>query len=428
MLSGSSWGAAKVAKLPCCFSTYIRLMTFEELDLAPSLLEAIGYMGFKDATPVQEQAIPIIRSGKDLIACAQTGTGKTGAFLLPLLDHMIRNVDAKERIQALIMVPTRELALQIDQQVEAIGYGTGIHSIAIYGGDDGDSWDQQKKALTEGADIIIATPGKLISHLNMGYVDFSGVDYLILDEADRMLDIGFHDDIVKIISFLPEKRQSLMFSATMPPKIRSFAKEILNNPDEITLAVSKPAEGVLQAAYLCFNEQKPDLVLNLLEDKKEYDSIIIFSSTKKGVSEIVRTLNKKGIKAEGISSDLEQDQREDVVRRFSNKKVRILVATDVISRGIDIKDIQLVLNYNVPRDPEDYVHRVGRTARAKTTGVALTLINPEEMRDFDKIEKLIEKEIIKLPPPDGLGPGPEYKVSHQPRGGGRFKGRGKKRR
>ncbi len=389
-------------------------MLFSELNLEDTLLEAIGYMGFEKATPIQSQAIPIISSGKDLIACAQTGTGKTGAFLIPVLNELVKK--PSDDIKALIVVPTRELATQIDQQIDGLSYGCGISSMALYGGGDGDDWSKQKKAIKQGVNILVATPGKLISHLNMGYVNFDNLDYLIMDEADRMLDIGFWDDILKIVSFLPKERQNLMFSATMPQKIRELSKRILNNPEQISLAISKPAEGVLQASYLCYNEQKTPLIVDLINGKDEYKSIIVFSSTKKAVSEIVRALRKKNIQAKGISSDLDQTEREAVLLDFRNKKTRVLVATDVISRGIDIKDINLVINYNVPSDAEDYVHRIGRTARADTTGVAITLINPDDMYAFSKIEELIEKEVIKLSPPESMGDAPEWKVKSKSSG------------
>ncbi len=389
-------------------------MKFDDLDLDGQLLDAIYYMGFRDATPIQEQAIPIILSGKDLIGCAQTGTGKTAAFLLPVLDSLLYN--ESKNVKALIIVPTRELALQIDQQVEGISYGTGLTSLALYGGGDGIDWATQKEALTKGVDLVIATPGKLISHLNLGYVNFKDITHLVMDEADRMLDIGFHDDIMKILSYLPDKRQNLMFSATMPPKIKKFAKEILNEPEEISIAISKPAEGVLQAAYLVYDDQKTDLINHLLSDKNKYKSIIIFSSTKRNVSEIVRSLRRTGYKVKGISSNLEQEERESILSEFKARQFQILVGTDVISRGIDIKDINLVINYSVPKDAEDYVHRIGRTARADTTGVALTLVNPPEMKYLARIEELIEKEIFKMNPPEELGPGPKWKVS---KGGGK---------
>ncbi len=382
-------------------------MKFSELGVHDDILDAISYMGFKNTTPIQEMAIPEILAGRDLIACAQTGTGKTAAFVIPVLDMILEHPAGETT--TLILVPTRELAMQIDQQVQGIAYGLGIHSIAIYGGSDGDDWGQQKRALTQGADIVIATPGKLIAHLNLGYVKFDTIKYLILDEADRMLDIGFHDDILKIISFLPVKRQTLMFSATMAPKIRSLTSKILVNPAEINIAMSKPAEGVLQAAYLCYENQKIGLINHLLADKPEYNSILIFCSTKKKVTELARSLQRNKMSVEPISSDLEQTERENVLQGFKSRRTRILVATDVLSRGIDIKEINLIINYDVPHDAEDYVHRVGRTARADATGVAITLISDRDMGKFHQIERLIEREVIKLPLPAELGEGPEWK-------------------
>ncbi len=383
-------------------------MKFTEFGLNEELVEAISYMNFTDATPIQEQAIPIILAGNDLIGCAQTGTGKTAAFLLPVLDSIMKN--KKEGIKVLIVVPTRELALQIDQQIEAISYGTDISHMPIYGGGDGADFVAQKKGLVRGADIVIATPGKLLSHLHMQYVIMDNLTHLILDEADRMLDIGFHDDILKILSFVPKDRQNLMFSATMPDKIRTFAKKILNNPKEINIAMSKPAEGVLQVAYLVYDRQKIELITHLIQDKPDYKSILIFSSTKKNVHEIVRALKRTGIAAEGMSSMLEQKDREKLMLKFRARKVRVLVATDVISRGIDIQDISLVINYHVPKDPEDYVHRVGRTARAESTGVAITFVNAKDMYSFDRIEKLIGIDIVKVQPPKELGPGPSWEL------------------
>ncbi|MEE4287454.1 MAG: DEAD/DEAH box helicase [Mariniphaga sp.] len=382
-------------------------MKFSELGVHDDILDAISYMGFVKTTPIQEQAIPEILSGNDLIACAQTGTGKTAAFVIPILDLILEHPAGETT--TLVLVPTRELAMQIDQQVQGIAYGLGIHSIAIYGGSDGDDWGQQKRALTQGADIVIATPGKLIAHLNLGYVKFNTIKYLILDEADRMLDIGFHEDILKIISFLPKERQTLMFSATMAPKIRTLASKILVNPKEINISMSKPAEGVLQAAYLCYENQKIDLINHLLADKPEYNSILIFCSTKVKVNELARSLKKNKMSVEPISSDLEQTDREKVLQGFKARRTRILVATDVLSRGIDIKEINLIINFDVPHDAEDYVHRVGRTARADATGVALTLVNDKDMGKFQQIEQLIEREVIKLPLPEDLGQGPAWK-------------------
>lgn len=401
-------------------------MKFSEFGLDEPLLEAIGYMGFTDATPIQEQAIPAILDGKDLIACAQTGTGKTAAFLLPILQRLSHN--DKACVKALILVPTRELAIQIDQQIQGLAYFARINSLLLYGGSDGTDWDTQKRALSGGADIVVATPGKLISHLNMGYVKFDQIEYLILDEADRMLDIGFYDDIVKIISFLPKQRQSLLFSATMAPKIRELAKLILTEPEQISLAISKPAEGVEQKAYLAFEEQKIPLLTALLADRTGYHSILVFTSAKKKVGEIVRALARRGLKAEGISSELEQKAREEVLMQFRSRNTRVLVATDVLSRGIDIKEINLVVNFDVPGDAEDYVHRIGRTARADTKGEAITLINPDDMRKFARIERLIEREIPKSPLPEGFGPAPVWdprsgRIGGRP-GGGRPGGSG----
>ncbi len=372
-------------------------MTFEEFDLNPELLESIYYMGYTEATPIQEKAIPVILEGDDLIACAQTGTGKTAAYLLPVMNHIAEM--RHDHTHTLVLVPTRELAIQIDQHVQGLAYTLNITSLAVYGGGDGSGWDQEKAALSKGADIIVATPGRLISHLNLGYVKFDKIEVLVLDEADRMLDIGFYDDIVHIISYLPKKRQTLMFSATMPPKIRSLSKHIMNRPVEIALEMSKPAEGVLQAAYFVNDDQKLPLINSLIADKPEYDSILIFSSTKKKVNEIVRGLRTKLYQVEGISSDLEQKEREEVLLRFRSRRTRVLVATDVLSRGIDIKDINLVINFDTPADAEDYVHRVGRTARAETTGVALTLVNRTDIQRMQRIEKLIGYEVYKAPLP-----------------------------
>jgi superfamily II DNA/RNA helicase len=370
---------------------------FDELDLNPELQEAIGYMGFRETTPIQERVIPVILSGRDLIACAQTGTGKTAAFLLPILNF----ISEKRPIHThtLILVPTRELAIQIDQQIQGLAYTLNITSLAVYGGGDGTGWDQEKVALSKGADIIVATPGRLISHLNQGYVKFNQIEVLVLDEADRMLDVGFYDDIMRIISYLPKIRQTLMFSATIPFKIRSMSKHIMKNPVEITLERSKPAEGVIQAVYLLNDSQKLPLINSLIADNHEYSSILIFSSTKKKLSEIVRGLRSKDYHVEGISSDLGQKEREEMLLRFRSRKTRVLVATDVLSRGIDIKDINLVINFDAPSDAEDYVHRVGRTARADTTGAAITLVNRIDMSKLQRIEKLIGYEVNREPLP-----------------------------
>jgi superfamily II DNA/RNA helicase len=381
-------------------------MKFTELNLEPKLLEAISYMGFENATPVQELAIPVVLKNQDLIACAQTGTGKTAAFILPILNKLIGKED--QSTDTLIVVPTRELAVQIEQQIQGLSYFISVTSAAVYGGGSGSDWEQEKRALTQGADIIVATPGKLLSHLKMGYVKFDKVKHLILDEADRMLDMGFVDDINKIITYLPKQHQSLLFSATMPASIHQLASSILHDPFKIALSISKPAAGVDQKAFLTFDNQKIDLIKHLLKERDHYDSILVFSSTKSKVSEIARELSRNGLKASAISSNLDQNQREEVLRGFRSKRIRILVATDVMSRGIDIKEINLVINYDVPNDAEDYVHRVGRTARAKTKGEAITFIQPRDMYAFSIIEELIENQLEKRQPPDSLGAGPKW--------------------
>lgn len=378
-------------------------------------------MGFENATPIQEQAIPLILENQDLIACAQTGTGKTAAFLLPILHKISSNESEEAATNALIIVPTRELALQIDQQVEALGYFVGVSSIPVYGGGDSQSWAQQKRALHEGTDIIIATPGRLIAHLNMGYVKLDKLQHFILDEADRMLDMGFYNDILKIVDYIPKERQNLLFSATMPDKIRRLTKKILNDPKQISIAISKPAKGILQAAYLAHDYQKARLVVYLLKGKKNYPSVIIFTSTKKMVNTITLALTRAGLTANGISSDLDQKERELALLDFKNKKTQIIVATDILARGIDIKEISLVINYDVPSDAEDYVHRIGRTARADSTGVALTFISDKDVPKFMRIEQMIEQTVQKVALPPELGEAPEYKASRKGGGGGGYR-------
>lgn len=386
-------------------------MKFEEFDLHDDILDAIYYMGFKDASPIQEKAIPAILKNKDILAFAQTGTGKTAAFLLPILDKIAHT--NTNSINTLIIVPTRELAIQIDQQIQGFSYFIPTNSIAVYGGGDGNDWSREKNALTSNTDIVVATPGKLISHLNMGYINFSQVQHLVLDEADRMLDMGFNDDIQRIISYLPKKRQTLLFSATMPPKIKKMAANILHNPEEIIIELSKPAKGVLQAVYFTNETQKVPLINKLIKDNDEYKSILVFTSTKAKVNQIVMGLRNKNYETKGISSDLEQKQREEVLSEFRSKKTRVLVATDVLSRGIDIKDISLIINFDVPGDAEDYVHRVGRTARAESEGVAITLVNEADMHKLKRIESLIDTEIKKLPLPEEFGEAPAYNPQKQ---------------
>jgi ATP-dependent RNA helicase RhlE len=401
-------------------------LTFEDFQLDEDVLDGIHAMGYRAPTPIQQEAIPMILEGKDLIACAQTGTGKTAAFMLPLL-HKILQLPA-DGINTLILVPTRELAIQIDQQVEAMGYYLNVKSIAVYGGGSGTGWVQQKQALTKGADIIIATPGRLIAQMQMGGMDFSKIQHLVLDEADRMLDMGFYDDIIKIVNALPKDRQTLCFSATMPPRIRKLTQQIQKDPAQINIAMSKPAEGIKQLAYMAHDEQKHKLVLDLLKTG-EYKSVIIFSSSKEKVKRMEGELRRAKINAKAFHSDLVQEERESLMLAFKNQKVDVLVGTDVLSRGIHVEGIDLVINYDVPPDPEDYVHRIGRTARAASKGTAITFINEKDMRRFASIEKLIERTIEQVPLPEGYGPAPVYNPgkarsggSYGAKGGSNFKG------
>lgn len=382
-------------------------MTFQDFNFDSKLLDGLDSMGYNKPTAIQEQAIPLILQNKDLIACAQTGTGKTAAFLLPTLHKIINTPEKQRHLNTLIISPTRELATQIDQQVEGLGYFTGVSSISIYGGGDGAAWNQQKKALEDGAEIIIATPGRLIALLQMGKINFSHLKHLILDEADRMLDMGFYDDIIKIIKYLPTNRQTILFSATMPPKIRLLANTILKNPEEVNISISKPSEGISQQAYLVYDTQKIKLLTHLLEEGK-YSSVIIFASTKENVKQLDKELRQAGLKAKAFHSDLDQKEREDILREFRSKSLPILIGTDILSRGIDVEGINLVVNFNTPHDPEDYIHRIGRTARAATTGVAITFINDKDQKKFAAIETLIGREIPKSPLPEGMGEAPVY--------------------
>ena len=380
-------------------------MKFSELQLNANVLEALDAMRFDECTPIQEQAIPIILEGKDLIAVAQTGTGKTAAFLLPVLNKLSEGKHPEDAINCVIMSPTRELAQQIDQQMEGFSYFMPASSVAVYGGNDGILFEQQKKGLTLGADVVIATPGRLIAHLSLGYVDLSKVSYFILDEADRMLDMGFYDDI--------------MFSATMPAKIQQLANTILNNPSEIKLAVSRPADKIIQAAYVCYENQKLGIIRNLFMDEVP-ERVIIFASSKIKVKEVTKALKSMKLNVGEMHSDLEQVQREAVMHDFKAGRINILVATDIVARGIDIDDIRLVINFDVPHDSEDYVHRIGRTARANNDGVALTFVSEKEQSNFKSIENFLEKEIYKIPIPTELGEAPEYKPRSFSNKGGNY--------
>ena len=377
-------------------------MKFSDFGFLPAIMDGIRAMGFEEPTPVQEQAIPHIMQGKDVIACAQTGTGKTAAFILPILNKLTMLPARLNYISTLVIVPTRELAIQIDQHLEGFGYFAHASSIAVYGGNDSAVWDKQRVAIQRGVDFIIATPGRLIQHIRMGYVNLDRVEHLVLDEADRMLDMGFYEDIVEIVSLLPAKRQTLLFSATMPDNIRKLALKTLHNPVEVNIAVSKPADNVLQAVYEVDEGAKIPLLGYLLKGKDNVKSAIIFASTKVKVKSIERALIQNGLSAMAIHSDLDQKDREEVLRLFKNRKFQLLVATDIVSRGIDIEDIDLIVNFDVPHDPEDYVHRIGRTARAEADGVAITFVNSKEKTLFKKIEVFLGSKIFRIPLPGSM--------------------------
>jgi superfamily II DNA/RNA helicase len=397
-------------------------LTFKEFGLDESLLEGIDASGYENATPVQEQVIPLILAGKDIIASAQTGTGKTAAFLLPII-HKLLASRIEDQVNALVIVPTRELAVQIAQNLEGLSYFTPISSIAVYGGGDGSSFSNEKQALSKGADIVICTPGRMIAHLNMGYVKLKGLQYLVLDEADRMLDMGFYDDIMKIISYLPAKRQNLLFSATMPVKIRELAKKILHAPEEINISISKPPARIVQNAFVVYEAQKIPLIKWLLKSTN-YKSILIFCSKKHNVKQLTMELKRSRFNVKEIHSDLDQQGREEVLLEFKSRRLQILVATDILSRGIDIDNIDLVINYDVPNDGEDYVHRIGRTARADTDGVAYTFVSEKEQNKMRIIEELLGSPVNKAPVPEQFGPSPEYDPRKSRRPGGHGGGSG----
>ncbi|MBR6064850.1 MAG: DEAD/DEAH box helicase [Paludibacteraceae bacterium] len=381
-------------------------MYFDELALSDEVLDALWDMHFDECTPVQEKTIPVILDRKDVISCAQTGTGKTAAYILPLLTNLAYDDHDPDKLNAIIMAPTRELAQQIDQQMEGFGFYVPFSSVAIYGGKDNGAWGTQVTGLQRGADVVIATPGRLLSQMNIYDIDFSGVKYFILDEADRMLDMGFYDDIMTIVRKLPADRQTIMFSATMPPKIRQMAKAIMHDPVEVQIAVSRPPETIHQMCARLYEGQKPGFVQLALQGKN-LKKVIIFAGKKQRVKDLTRTLRTLKIDARAMHSDLEQNERDQVMLDFRNGKVDVLVATDVVSRGIDVTDVPLVINYDVPHDPEDYVHRIGRTARAENSGEAVTLVSPEEARPWARIEQFLKKEIERLTLPEALGEAPD---------------------
>ena len=406
-------------------------MYFDELPLADEVLDALWDMHFDECTPVQEHTIPVILEGRDVISCAQTGTGKTAAFILPLLTNLLYDNHDPNKLNAIIMAPTRELAQQIDQQMEGFGFYVPFSSVAIYGGNDSGAWGTQSTGLQKGADIVIATPGRLLSLMNIYNIDFSGVKYFILDEADRMLDMGFYDDIMAVVNRLPKDRQTIMFSATMPTNIRKMAKAIMNNPAEVQIAVSRPPESIRQMAVDIYETQKTAFVVQKFRSSgdQELKKVIVFVGKKQGVKDLTRALRANNIDARAMHSDLEQKERDEVMLDFRNNKVDVLVATDIVSRGIDVDDIPLVINYDVPRDAEDYVHRIGRTARAENKGEAITLVSPEDKHFFNKIERFLQKSIERLPLPASLGVAPDSSVcslaadapkrSSKPRKGGK---------
>jgi len=403
-------------------------MYFDELALSDEILDALWDMHFDECTPVQAATIPVILEGHDVISCAQTGTGKTAAYILPLLNNLQTDNHDPHKVNAIIMAPTRELAQQIDQQMEGFSYYAPFSSVAIYGGNDGGAWAQQTRGLKQGADVVIATPGRFLSHLNLSEVDLSGVKYFILDEADRMLDMGFFDDIMSIVQRLPKDRQTILFSATMPKELRKLAYTFMREPKEVNIAISRPPETIHQMAYVCYEGQKTMLVKRVLLDRK-LNKVILFAGRKTTVKDLWRELRHIGLEVRAMHSDLEQREREEVMLDFRNGKIDVLVATDIVARGIDVDDIPLVINYDVPRDAEDYVHRIGRTARGGSgsadgvdgpqgkSGEAITLVSEKDQNYFGRIESFLGYEVEKLPMPEGLEPGPEYNPRKKNRGG-----------
>lgn len=389
-------------------------MYFDELDLNDNVLDALYDMRFDSCTPVQEKCIPEILKGNDVLGVAQTGTGKTAAYLLPILSKLDDGGYPKDAINCVIMSPTRELAQQIDQAMQGFGYYlNGVSSVAVYGGNDGNRYDQELKSLRLGADVVIATPGRLISHISLGNVDMSKVSYFVLDEADRMLDMGFSEDILQIAKLLPDTCQTIMFSATMPAKIEELAKTLLKNPVEIKLAVSKPAEKIKQEAYVCYETQKLGIIKDIFK-AGDLKRVIIFCGSKMKVKQVNAALQRKHINCGEMHSDLEQAERDDIMFKFKSGQLDVLVATDIVARGIDIDDIAMVINYDVPHDAEDYVHRIGRTARADRDGRAITLVSEDDIYHFQQIEKFLEKEVEKIPLPADLGEAPEYARQSRP--------------
>ena len=406
-------------------------MYFDEFDFEDEVLDALDSMNFVKCTPIQEQTLEPLMAGRDLIGVAQTGTGKTAAYLLPVLNRLCSGEYPEDAINCIIMAPTRELAQQIDRQLEGFTYFMQVSSVAVYGGNDGQRYEQELRGMSKGADIIVATPGRLISHINLGNVDLSKVSFFILDEADRMLDMGFCNDIMTIAKQLPKERQTMLFSATMPEEIRRLAKEILNDPVQITLALAKPAEGITQQAYVCYEGQKMGII-NKIFDTESSERVILFASRKTKVKEIARALRKHGFNVGEMHSDLSQSERDEIMFQYKSRKIDMIVATDILARGIDIDDIRIVINFDVPRDCDDYIHRIGRTARAGSKGRAITFVSEDDQEFFGRIEEFIEQSVTKMEVPSELGDTPAYepkKRKEKPRQGrGRGKGKGEKRK
>ncbi len=397
-------------------------MYFTDFDLEDEILDALDAMRFEECTPIQEQTIQPLLDGRDLIGVAQTGTGKTAAYLLPVLNKLCQGGYPEDAINCVIMAPTRELAQQIDRQLEGFTYFMPVSGVAVYGGNDGQRYEQELRGMAKGADIIVATPGRLISHINLGNIDLSKVSFFILDEADRMLDMGFYNDIMTIAKQLPKNRQTMLFSATMPEEIRRLASNILTDPLQVTLALAKPADGITQQAYICHEGQKPGIIKNIFKNESS-DRVILFASRKTKVKEISLMLKKQGFNVGEMHSDLSQSERDEIMYRYKSHKIEIIVATDILARGIDIDDIRIVINYDVPRDCDDYIHRIGRTARAGTTGRAITFVSEEDQPFFKQIEDFIEQDVPKIAVPEELGEAPAYepKKEKEKKGEGRNK-------
>ena len=398
-------------------------MYFTDFDFEDEVLDALDAMRFEKCTPIQEQTLEPLMEGRDLIGVAQTGTGKTAAYLLPVLNKLCRGGYPEDAINCVVMAPTRELAQQIDRQLEDFTYFMNVSSVAVYGGNDGQRYEQELRGMAKGADIIVATPGRLISHINLGNIDLSKVSFFILDEADRMLDMGFYNDIMTIAKQLPKERQTMLFSATMPQEIRKLASDILTDPLQITLALAKPADGITQQAYICHEGQKLGII-NSIFDNESSERVILFASRKTKVKEISHTLKKHGFNVGEMHSDLSQSERDEIMFQYKSRKIDMIVATDILARGIDIDDIRIVINYDVPRDCDDYIHRIGRTARAGTKGRAITLVNVEDQEYFKRIEDFIEQNVPKMELPAALGEAPAYEPKSKQKGGKARRGGG----